>query len=489
VIRVLRSATADRRLGWAGVWLLLLAVLTLFPFDFRREGPVFFWPNRMFGPEMVANVALFVPLGILVESGRRRAATAAVLKAAAAGLLVSLTVESLQAFLPMRDSSVVDLCSNTLGASVGAMGSWILGERSARWLARARARGSTVLAASLGVFTVLALATSAALQQQTRLSGWSPDYPLLVGNERTGERPWSGRIFRLDLSDAATPLPAVKRFAGGESVGLRGTPVASYRFTGSAPYRDATGQLPSFSWTEAYEAAPGDGVRLSGRPWLQSEQPAAALAQRLAATNAFTLRVECETDDPRQSGPARIVSNSLHTGLRNFTLGQAGADLVFRFRSPHNGFNGARPEFVVRGVFANPRRVEILVTYDGSRLLAAVFGTGRVYRADLTPGSSLALAAISLSIRDNELKMLEWVYLGALFLVPGALIGTFEPAGRRRAAVGVLWAVPFTVALEATLAAASGRTFDPGNVAVWGLVGILAVTTAAALSGSRPVHE
>ena len=53
------------------------------------------------------------------------------------------------------------------------------------------------------------------------------------------------------------------------------------------------------------------------------------LAERLRKSNAFTLRVDCATEDTDQDGPARIISNSVSPFLRNFTVGQQGGDLFY----------------------------------------------------------------------------------------------------------------------------------------------------------------
>ncbi|MCT9820586.1 VanZ family protein [Microbacterium sp. W1N] len=68
--------------------------------------------------EFVANIVLFVPLGVLWVgwAGRRRWWWAA-----AAGLLVSAAIEATQGLLlPDRFADVRDLVSNTLGALLGA---------------------------------------------------------------------------------------------------------------------------------------------------------------------------------------------------------------------------------------------------------------------------------------------------------------------------------------------------------------------------------
>jgi hypothetical protein len=73
--------------------------------------------------DLVENVAGFVPFGFFaaaVMAGRwsRRAST---LTAILVGFALSFFIETVQIYLPMRDSSAIDLLANTVGAAVGAV--------------------------------------------------------------------------------------------------------------------------------------------------------------------------------------------------------------------------------------------------------------------------------------------------------------------------------------------------------------------------------
>lgn len=99
------------------------------------------WPHYVTLGDLIVNTAAYVPLGFLLAialSGRRSAARA-VFSAAVLGALLSLTMETLQMFLPQRISSNVDLLTNGAGALVGAMAAPLLspsgfpGRRLAAW--------------------------------------------------------------------------------------------------------------------------------------------------------------------------------------------------------------------------------------------------------------------------------------------------------------------------------------------------------------------
>lgn len=140
----------------------LVVYASLYPFgDWRNQGiwPLDFLsaplPRYWTGFDVGVNLLGYAPLGFLLALAALRsrrvpwAVSAAVL---GAGLL-SLTMETLQTYLPSRVSSNVDLTLNTLGAWLGACCAWAL-ERiglinrwsnlRARWFAP-DARGALVL--------------------------------------------------------------------------------------------------------------------------------------------------------------------------------------------------------------------------------------------------------------------------------------------------------------------------------------------------------
>lgn len=479
------------------LWLAGIVAVTLFPYDFGAAPSVLDqslgrWSLHASRTEIVLNVLLFVPLGVLLcrqmtpllEGWRVIAAVGAT------GLLVSGAIESLQMLLPRRDSSFIDLLSNGGGALAGA---WLYQSWAPRLAMgvhrlRARASGRTV-AATLAVYALMASIASGALQRETRLGDWSPEYPLLVGNERLGDRPWLGRLVAFEFVDAAMSLAAMRESATTGVLGLPGTRIMAFDFTDGPPFSDAAGHSPVLEWARSMVPSTTwrPGVRTSERSWLRTDASASVLAERLRVSNAFTLRIQLATDDEGQTGPARILSNSWDIGLRNFTLGQEGRDMIVRFRTPHNGLNGARPQVVVRDVFADTEEREVLVTYDGATLLAAVAGSGRVHRTDLTPGTALALTITSLDVEADELPILTRLYLVSLFVFPGASVGFLCRSHRQRIVAGGLFVVCFAVLLEFTLVTASGRHISWEALSWTAVIGAATVTIVAGASSQRTI--
>src|SRR3954469_5037576 len=82
------------------------------------------WPGRWTGFDVVANLLGYMPLGVLVfgalvRSGREVGFAA--LATAAAGALLSLTMESLQNYLPQRVPSSLDWALNIAGTLLGLL--------------------------------------------------------------------------------------------------------------------------------------------------------------------------------------------------------------------------------------------------------------------------------------------------------------------------------------------------------------------------------
>lgn len=74
--------------------------------------------------DAVINIALFMPLGWLLAGALRRSGLSPLARigiiAAVAGVL-SVSVETVQYFIPSRYSSILDVVSNVAGATLGAL--------------------------------------------------------------------------------------------------------------------------------------------------------------------------------------------------------------------------------------------------------------------------------------------------------------------------------------------------------------------------------
>jgi len=125
------------------------------PFDFLLLG----WWHWWTGFDLVSNLLGYLPFGLLVFVALARggrSTTASVWIAIAAGTLLSLTMETLQNYLPQRVASNVDLTLNALGSALGAGVGAALHLRGgiARWQ---RVRDHWFVERSAGGFALLLL--------------------------------------------------------------------------------------------------------------------------------------------------------------------------------------------------------------------------------------------------------------------------------------------------------------------------------------------
>jgi hypothetical protein len=124
------------------------------------------------------------------------------------------------------------------------------------------------------------------------------------------------------------------------------------------------------------ELVPGQGVVLKAVAGLRAEGDLEPFFETLTAGDGLTVEAWVEAADPRQRGPARIVSYSLDAAHRNFTLGQQEDHLVMRLRTDTTDLNG-KPSLQVPGVFDGGGVRHVAITYDGEILSAFVDGEAR----------------------------------------------------------------------------------------------------------------
>lgn len=115
-----------------GLYVLLVLYLCLYPWNFQADpaGPIWSWrlpQGRSLYVDAILNLLLLLPLGFGGMAALRTRWRWLVVPMAAFGL--SAAVESLQAYLPTRDSSAWDVIYNTAGALLGMALAPILGLR------------------------------------------------------------------------------------------------------------------------------------------------------------------------------------------------------------------------------------------------------------------------------------------------------------------------------------------------------------------------
>ena len=435
--------------------LLLVLIPTLFPYDFFFKEIVSqlnyeYLLSRTARPsdtsDLIANILLFIPFGFgvtcLIQKIKLRANPVLFVVAYSFGL--SFIVEFLQIFLPTRNPSYIDLLMNSLGGFVGFCCFRLLGllalhyvtnlvEKTQRFLSI-----RTLTIAFIGYFSLVSL-LSIKLQgavELWNLSNWDLTYPLLLGNEFTGDRPWQGQIYALCIADRAASKVEVARIfdehdtikSNSEKIkkrscGMnRGSLVASYLLN-----EESNQEQPNS--VENEEA-------VSPYIWLQSKA-SAVVNKKLRQSSQLTLNTTLAAADTNQSGPARIISISQDPFHRNLTLGQWDSHLSLRLRTPLTGQNGTRPELVIPNVFADTKPHYLVVTYNGRLLSVYIDNFQQKYSIELTSEAALFWSlspAFSSMIHLNSLntQFYKFLYYGVVFVPLSILLAMISKFLSRR---------------------------------------------------------
>ena len=98
----------------------MVFLITLFPFDFRipEKIQIKILTNLA---DFMANIVLFVPIGFLFKLSRRPGKDVLCLSPLFFGILLSISIEFTQLFIPGRYTQVSDVITNGAGAWLGAI--------------------------------------------------------------------------------------------------------------------------------------------------------------------------------------------------------------------------------------------------------------------------------------------------------------------------------------------------------------------------------
>lgn len=420
----------------------IIIVLCLNPFNPVWQFPVpvdrIQWkPQNLF--DFPRNILFFMPFGfglagMLAHRGRTEIGEAQIgRRVFFAGMALSAVMESIQLFIPVRVSSLADVAANSIGALLGygVFRLWKMGIGRAldRYITRRN------LLAGLALYAIGSGLLTAYLINRVRLTNWDTSFPLVVGNEATGDRPWQGTMRSLQLDVRCDdPLPPAV--------------IVDYDFSGEAPFEAISRREdgPPLSWSKG-PATPqgGDSVTTGPGEWLATNVPFSNFSNYASHCHHIVINTTVAAANPAQSGPARIVSISADPYRRNITLGQEEDALIIRLRTPAAGENGYKPEIVVPGLFADPQPKDLWVEYNAPILVVRVNGNVEKHRLSLAPGVAFLTDLKSDNERwaiamDGQPRRYDIAYgllvVGVALAIVGTLVAvkrTFGEEARRRA--------------------------------------------------------
>lgn len=496
---------ADRRRTLSARWakrsllvgFLLIPATTLFPYQFfpdetafRRSTPFLHWFSQDFGnfQDIGGNILLYVPFGFglaLLATQKRCRNVTMLVSALVAAVSVSFITELLQAFLPTRDPSWADIAANSIGSLIGCL---IFQFTTAPILSallrlesklRAYVSPRRVTAAFL-CYTLFGILLSVSLQRAILLDNWDPSYPLLLGNDPTGKRPWQGRVFEMQLASRAISAQRVGEIAANKQpLSAQDGVLVSYCPSGRPQPRATALDSSSPSATrESAQSSAETWLSTTSQQELEVRIPAREISERLKKTNQFTLRVVCAPLLHGEAPFGRIVSLSQDSQHLNFILSQEAANLVFGFRTRLTGVAG-EPALNVQNVFVTSDPKVLLLTYDGSSLRLYVNGQRDAHSLLMSPGA-VAFHWL-LRLRMHELRGYAVVYelmlLTPLGVLLGIAAGNMNYGRARDVALILAGAITSPSLVEFILAAVRVSPVDAGYLLlkvcfILGIVGI-----------------
>jgi hypothetical protein len=132
-------------------------------------------------------------------------------------------------------------------------------------------------------------------------------------------------------------------------------------------------------------------------------------------------------------------------------------------------------------VFSSNVERDILITYGGSALRAAVAGSNQVHALEISPGVSLA--SYYLFLEPQYFAYYKLAYYATISLPLVLLLALLERRASIYFGVGLVWVAAFASSLECVMALASPRAFDWNNFEMGLAAGSVALVIFAVAFG------
>jgi glycopeptide antibiotics resistance protein len=479
-------------------WIIVLSVvtilcLTLLPFDFAipynfslqyildKFRQVTSWDD------LVLNVFFFVPLGLGLAAfvhKRNRFNLQILIAVFLVSFCLSLLVEVCQLFLISRNSSFTDILTNSLGGILGGIIFLLLARFDRQvWQGFSFLKvfhNSFIKLKSLTIFWLCYFFLISFLlinvENHTDLSNWDLKYPLVIGNESTGDRSWIGQISYLCITEKSLSKEQIERqFQNKNSCTTLAQKsddfIAAYSFLDSQKsYPELTQNLPELEQTQNnFIPVKDTGIVVDRENWLKTKIPVLKLTQKLQDSSQFTIFTKIATTNFKQEGPARIISLSQNHNWRNLTIAQWRKDLTIRVRMPLTGVNGKKPEIRIRNFFNDTNYHQLAIAYDGLRLRTYVDRIENAHKLYLGSEAALfwsvfAIIAEKMYLNVADDPFYHLLYYGFIFAPLGICLGLISNFLQTRLlgwltlAIGGLIIPPFLI--EGIIASNSNRFWN-----------------------------
>ena len=481
----------------AEFWSCLIVLLfCLYPYDFflletLQNSSLKSFIAQFFSPESLSvetliNLLIFLPFGASFANhlgDRHLGSWKSLLSVVYSAFLLTFIVEILQGFLPGRNPSCIDLILNVLGAIAGFLIFKLYGfriKKIAQFMRnklRIKLSRRRLFIIFFG-YLIFVLLGSISLQRMTTYlwspTNWDTTFPLIVGNELEGDRPWNGEISSLCLASRVVTAQPYEKFPKEKACDFWEQTFSSiYDLGDLPPINDRTGKLPPLLLQGVFETS-STPIKLSPNMWLQTSEAISQLSDQVRQSGQLAIGIVLKSHQRDQFGPARIISISNGPYERNFMLGQESNHLYLRLRTPLTGKNGTRIGFVVPHAFAESSSISsLLLKFNQAHLMVQTEPSSSVQQFRFTPGTTLfwlisPLQKVEIHLTRKNRIFYDSIFYGLIFIPLGRLwVGIFFkysknfPGSFLMKITGIL--VPI-VALETALSLDANRAIQWTNL-------------------------
>lgn len=386
--------------------MIIFATLSPFKFNFWNQINQFSWIPSLSvttAGDFIRNIILFIPFSftfnsLLFNKISSKGKTFWIITLS--NFLFSLSIEILQLYLPQRTPTLIDLIANTLGGYIGYILFEMIGLYMLRLVSYFSILIRNVLAKRRNVwiliigYTSFALSIIIYLNFLASLSNWDSQFPLVIGNELTGDRPWNGYMEELHIFNEEMSAEEIEDFIKAKNMSSTATDalLVSLDFRKSMDYQYAIPHLSQLKWStkdQSQDDKNSQGVFLDANHWLRTKAAAKPLIEAIKESSQLSIITSFSTSDLKQKGPARIISISENPRSRNITLSQEGSSLIVRIRTPFTRENGDRPSIVFPDVFIDTNKHYFAYTYSDKTAKLFVDKFNSSYTVIFNPASKL----------------------------------------------------------------------------------------------------
>ena len=431
---------------------LIILFVTLSPFDFAYPYN-FSWADwqtiratNSTPGDIIVNLALFMPFGwglTVLFMSKKFNYLKSILLALVFSFCFSSMIEFLQIFLLLRRTSLLDIFNNSLSGLLG--GVFFLLVRNQLKKINFYFKRSLLLKifiTSWLIYLLIIGVSLVSLKDATKLSNWDTQFPLMIGNEQTANRPWQGEMSYLYISDRFLSEKIIENFftTNNQSEPIEDYLLGAYLFDKlEAKYTDQLDNLPSLTWQKSKpKTTENIAISLDKNNWLQTEVAPNQLTQSIQHNSQFTFITKIKTHRQKQQGAARIFSLSQNIHQRNLSLEQLEQDLKIRLRTPFTGNNGRNPELILKNFFDKMATHQIAIAYDGKQLKIYIDQIENVYHLKLNSEAALFWSVFYLlgsktPIYMGKSALYNFLYHSFLFIPFGFLLASiliFLPKNR-----------------------------------------------------------